>query len=284
MKLMKLILLMALMLQAYFAFSQDLTVRSVVNRMIDDQQISIPPVSVDTLIVGRWNQQVMGIATTFMATFDVIKRAHRQGLNLILTHEPTFYNHLDELDTYGEDDPIVLEKLRFIEENDMVIFRYHDLPHLAPVDMIDAGLIEHLGWETFDMGNGTYQSPFANLGELSAFLKSHFESSTIRVVGDPGMAIKGIAILPGAHGREAQVKAYNGTGVDVLIVGEAREWETIEYVRDAMEMGNKTALIVMGHADSEEPGMNYVADWLKPLIPEVPVQFIPAGNPLWGTE
>ena len=91
MKLMKLILLMALMLQAYFTFSQDLTVRSVVNRMIDDQQISIPPGSVDTLIVGRWNQQVRGVATTFMATFDVIKRAHRQGLNLSLIHisEPT---------------------------------------------------------------------------------------------------------------------------------------------------------------------------------------------------
>ena len=155
---------------------------------------------------------------------------------------------------------------------------------LAAVDKINAGLIESLGWEAFDMGNGTYQSPFANLAELSAFLKSHFESSTIRVVGDPKMAVKSIAILPGAHGREAQVQAYNGAGVDVLIVGEAREWETIEYVRDAMEMGKKTALIVMGHADSEEPGMDYVANWLKPLIPEVPVQFIPAGNPLWGTD
>ena len=128
---MKLIFLATLMLQGYFAYSQDFTVRSVVDRMLEDQQISIPPGSVDTLIVGRWNQEVRGVATTFMATFDVIKRAHRQGLNLILTHEPTFYNHLDELDTYGEDDPVVLEKLAFIEENDMVIFRYHDLPHLG---------------------------------------------------------------------------------------------------------------------------------------------------------
>jgi putative NIF3 family GTP cyclohydrolase 1 type 2 len=95
------------------------------------------------------------------------------------------------------------------------------------------------------------------------------------------MEVNSIGILPGAYGRQGQVDAYKNKEVDVLIVGEAREWETIEYARDALEMGGRTALIVLGHADSEEPGMEYVANWLKELIPEVPVQFVPAGNPLW---
>ncbi len=265
-------------------FSQTLTVRAVINRMIEDQQTPIQKGSVDTLIVGRWNQEVRGIATSFMATFDVIKRANRQGLNLVLTHEPTFYNHLDNRDTYGAQDPVVLEKLRYIEENDMVIFRYHDLPHQAQEDMINAGLVEKLGWQGFEMENMIFQSPFNTLGTLSEFLKEHFEASTIRVVGDPDMSITTIGILPGAYGPQAQVEAYKNHRIDVLIVGESREWETIEYARDAMEMGGKTALIVLGHADSEEPGMEFVANWLEQLIPEVPVQFVPAGNPLWGPE
>jgi len=279
---MKQIFTLLVMLICTGAFAQTLTVRSVINRMIEDQQTPIQPGSVDTLIVGRWNQQVRGIATSFMATFDVIKRAHQRGLNLVLTHEPTFYNHLDERDDYGAMDPVVLEKLRFIEENDMVIFRYHDLPHQAAEDMINAGLVEELGWQELEEDDMVFRSPFKTLGELTGFLKNQFGASTLRVVGSRDMNIATIGILPGAYGRQGQVKAYNSQEIDVLIVGEAREWETIEYVRDAIDMGRKTALIVLGHADSEEPGMEYVANWLKQLVPEVPVEFVPAGNPVWG--
>ena len=262
-------------------YGQDLTVRAVVNRMIEDQQTPIPRGSVDTLIVGRWNQPVRGIATTFLATFDVLKRAQRQGLNLVLTHEPTFYNHLDERDVYGAMDPVVLEKLKFIEEHDMVVFRYHDLPHDAQPDMINAGLVDKLGWKEFEVDDMVFQSPFGTLGELAGYLKAHFGAGTMRIVGDRNMPIERVGILPGAYGREAQVTAFNQKQIDVLIIGEAREWETVEYARDALEMGNGRALIVLGHADSEEPGMEYVASWLKQLMPEVPVQFVPAGNPLW---
>ena len=265
-------------------YGQDLTVRAVVNRMIEDQQTPIPKGSVDTLIVGRWNQPVTGIATTFLATFDVIKRAQRQGLNLVLTHEPTFYNHLDERDVYGAMDPVVLEKLKFLEEHDMVVFRYHDLPHMAQTDMINAGLIDKLGWKEFEVENMVFQSPFGTLGGLAEYLDAHFGASTIRIVGDRDMPIERVGILPGAYGREAQVTAFNQAQIDVLIIGEAREWETVEYARDAMEMGAGKALIVLGHADSEEPGMEYVASWLKQLVPEVPVQFVPAGNPLGKPE
>src|SRR5581483_3622139 len=34
-------------------------------------------------------------AVTMMATLDVLQRAAASGHNLIITHEPTFYNHED---------------------------------------------------------------------------------------------------------------------------------------------------------------------------------------------
>lgn len=278
---MKLFFSIVLITLSSASLAQTLNVRAVVNRMIEDQQTPIPEGSVDTLIVGSWAQEVTGVATTFMATFDVIKRAQRQGLNLILTHEPTFYNHLDERDVYGSQDPVVAEKLKFLEEHNMVIFRYHDLPHMAQDDMINAGLKDKLDWNDFETQDMLFRSPFKSLEELAGYLKDNLGASTLRVVGSPEMKINTIGILPGAYGREAQVEAFNQPEVDVLIVGESREWETIEYVRDALEMGGNTALIVLGHADSEEPGMEYVAKWLSPLVPEVPVKFVPAGNPLW---
>ncbi len=64
-----------------------------------------------------------------------------------------------------------------------------------------------------------------------------------------------------------------------MICGESAEWVTCEYVRDAMETGIGKGLIILGHAASEEPGTADVVEWLQPLIPHVPVRFVPAGDP-----
>ena len=69
--------------------------------------------------------------------------------------------------------------------------------------------------------------------------------------------------------------------VDVLLVLESREWEAAEYVRDAVAAGEKKALIQLPHEGGEEVGMEECARWLRPFVPEVPVDFIPAGDPFW---
>jgi hypothetical protein len=64
-----------------------------------------------------------------------------------------------------------------------------------------------------------------------------------------------------------------------LIVGEVSEWETAEYIRDANLLGSKIALIVLGHALSEEPGMEWLVEWLQPKLPGTKIIHIPSGNP-----
>jgi hypothetical protein len=66
-----------------------------------------------------------------------------------------------------------------------------------------------------------------------------------------------------------------------LIAGETREWELVEYAQDTITCGKKKALIVFGHVVSEQAGMKLCAEWLKPLVPEVPVEFIAAAEPFW---
>ena len=39
------------------------------------------------------------------------------------------------------------------------------------------------------------------------------------------------------------------------------------------------ALIQAGHFNLEEPGMQYMAEKLAGLVPELPVRFIPSGDP-----
>jgi hypothetical protein len=49
--------------------------------------------TVDVFKAGDPEQPVTGIATTFLATYDVIDRAAQLGANLIIAHEPVFYAH-----------------------------------------------------------------------------------------------------------------------------------------------------------------------------------------------
>jgi len=58
--------------------------------------------------------------------------------------------------------------------------------------------------------------------------------------------------------------------VEVLLVGETREWETVEYAADAASEGRKKALIVIGHVPSEQAGMEECARWLKTFVKYVP--------------
>jgi putative NIF3 family GTP cyclohydrolase 1 type 2 len=69
--------------------------------------------------------------------------------------------------------------------------------------------------------------------------------------------------------------------VEVLVIGEVPEWETIEYVADAAAEGRRKALILMGHIPSEQAGMAACAEWLKTFISSVPVIFVATAEPFW---
>lgn len=118
--------------------------------------------------------------------------------------------------------------------------------------------------------------------QLTKQLKKHFPHSTIRVVGDLNMQFTNASLVLGAAGPVRQIKSLERKDVEVTIVGETAEWETVEYVRNAVSFGKKKALIMLGHANSEEAGMVYCADWLMTFVLKMPVEFIEAGDPFWS--
>ena len=261
-----------------------LTVKDILDRIKSNLTCPWTGGPVDTIKVGSLDHKVTGIATTFMATMEVIEKAKEQGLNLIITHEPTFYNHFDNMAPL-QDDEVQQAKLKFIEDAGITIFRFHDHWHRTGPDGINLGLIRMMDWEDYgNVDEMIFNPPSSTLAKLSQHIAKVFETSTVRVVGDPNMEVNKIGIVPGAWGSPKQIEMINQPGVDVLIVGESREWETVEYVRDMNALGKQKALIVMGHADSEDPGMEYCAEWLRQFIYEIPTKFIRAGNPLWTPE
>jgi putative NIF3 family GTP cyclohydrolase 1 type 2 len=241
--------------------------------------------TVDTFKGGNPDDEVKGIATTFMATFDVLKKAKSKGLNFIITHEPTYYNHFDETAQF-EDDKVVAEKMRFIKENHLIVFRFHDHWHMTNPDGIITGMISRLGWGKYlqDKNNLIFVLPKMTVKDLATSLQEKFNATAVRVVGYPGMEVTNAALVVGAPGSMPQIKSLERDDVEVLIAGETHEWETVEYVRDAVSMGKKKALILIGHLNSEEAGMDYCAEWLKGFVKDTPIEFITSGDPLWNPQ
>jgi putative NIF3 family GTP cyclohydrolase 1 type 2 len=119
--------------------------------------------------------------------------------------------------------------------------------------------------------------PLAALaGELAKRLSAR---AGIRAVGDPQTTVRRIGLLPGSSALAATMKKL--PDCDVVIAGETREWESVEYAQDTVASGQKKGFIMLGRVLSEEPGMNFCTDWLKTLVPEVPVRWLPAGDPYW---
>lgn len=238
--------------------------------------------TVDNVVAGDPNTTVKGIATTMMATLDVIERASAAGKNFVITHEPTFYSHQDTTDQL-KNDATYRFKTDFIEKHQMVIFRFHDHWHAHQPDGIAFGMARELGWEQNAVPGNLRQFVFPEitLARFAQQIKERLKIRAMRVVGDPQLLVRNVAASWGYASEFPGIPQFAAPNVDVYIAGEAREWELVEYAQDSIAAGNKKALILLGHVVSEQAGMKYCAEWLKPFIPEVPIEFVPAVEPFW---
>jgi putative NIF3 family GTP cyclohydrolase 1 type 2 len=255
-----------------------------IQKAIDTIVTSIPgapfPDTVDIIKLGDATQNLTGIVVTFLATCEVIQQVIQFGANLIITHEPTFYNHQDSTDWLSHH-PAYAAKRRLVEENQLVIWRFHDYLHSLPPDSTVMGLVQALNWES----NQSLEQPYLchiqpmTLLELGQLIKERLNLPTIRVAGDLVMQCERVGVLPGFPPAEFQIGSLGEANLDVLVTGEIHEWEVSEYVRDATHLGYPKGLIVIGHAASEEPGLQKIIPWLEERLPGVTIHFVPTGSP-----
>jgi putative NIF3 family GTP cyclohydrolase 1 type 2 len=239
--------------------------------------------TVDVIKTGDPQTLVTGIVTTMFATMDVLRKAVEMKCNLIIVHEPLFYNHRDETAQF-RNSPVFLEKKKYIDDNNLVIWRFHDYIHRINPDAINYGMTLKLGWEKYVTGinSDRYTIPETTLEDLLNYIKKIFPKNAFNVIGDPKMKITRVAFSAGAPGAAAHYKYLDDSSVELLIAGEVPQWETYEYVRDAVSQGRKKGIVFLGHITSEEPGMEYCATWLKRFIKDIPVTFV-ASEPSYRT-
>src|SRR3954468_23697825 len=126
--------------------------------------------TVDRLIAGGLGTPVRGIATTMMATLDVLQRAAAAGKNMVITHESTFFSHQDTTDQLTND-PTYQYKLDFCRQHDLVLFHFHDHWHAHQPDGIAMGMARELGWEKKADPNNIRLFSFPSPTPLAPFAK-----------------------------------------------------------------------------------------------------------------
>lgn len=255
-------------------------------QIIDDLTAGVDALdrTVDKLEPGTTDDKVHGIVTAFSASQFVIEQAVALGANLIITHEGVFFNHQDHRD-WLENDPIYIEKSNLIASSGVGIFRFHDYMHRLKPDGIMEGLLRELDWQSYVAEHHAAASiltiPAMEVREVAEYLKQRLGIPYVRVTGKLSMPCIRVGILVGYRGSGGlAIPLFRDGNLDLIIAGEGPEWETPEYVRDAAYQGRNKALIMLGHAESEAPGMKYLAEQLAVQYPSVPVHFL-ADRPLF---
>jgi len=263
-----------------FAMTETLTVSQVIDRIIAEVPGGKLSQTVDTLKSGSGDQVVTGIVTTMFATVKVIQAAAKIQANFIIAHEPTFYNHQDDAN-WVENNATVKEKKELLEKYKITVWRFHDYWHRMKPDGILHGILLKTDWLTFNpKEENVFQIPAQSLEEILSRLRNSLKIPRIRYIGDTSSLCSIVALLPGAGGGQNQVKTMIENKVDLLIAGESPEWETPEYVRDSRALGKRVSLIILGHAYSEDAGMEYLVQWLQPKLPGIKITHI-APDPLY---
>ncbi len=273
--------------------AEPVTAQVVTQRIKSELGGDWPAAGPDGFKAGDPSTVVKGIATTAMATLDVLKQAVKTNANLVFTYEPTFYGRQDAQvrqgatpgrgpTGFGADDPVLKAKQEFIEKNGLVVFRLRDHWQTRKENDMLTAFGAALGWAKRQVkeGDALYKIPPASAENVVATIRERLKlRAGLRVVGDRKATIRRVLLQPGPMTTATMWSRYSE--VDMVVAGEVREWENTLYAADMFTAGEKRALVTVGRVVSEEPGMRACADWLKTVVKGVPASWIDAGDPYW---
>ena len=226
----------------------------------------------DTIKAGSPDTEVTRVAVCCFNTPQVIRDAAAWGAQLLITHEPTYYDHWDNEPTT----PIGIAKKKFIESTGMAVYRYHDHPHMAPEDLICEGEIKALGLpgrkvekSGFGVTHYMLDAPITPR-ELAAHIEEKWDIAHVRICGTMDKPCSHLVLAWGTPGN--MFEEMSGEG-EIYLTGEACEWQLGEYARDADELGFKKSLLILGHCGSERDGMKYISELMQEKFPQLEVKY-----------
>ena len=230
--------------------------------------------TVDTFKAGDPEMEVKGIAVGWMSYTRALREALEQGCNLFITHEPTFYDHLDrdeEVFRFAS----AQEKRQLLEENGMVVLRCHDLWDQVPGIGIPDTWAQQLGFTDPVAGEGYYRvydvsgRTALEVARQVAARTRELGQEAVQLIGPGEAQVTRVAIGTGAITPfQRYLDEY---GVDLAICTD----DGFSYWRDGgLAIDMELPVIVVNHAVAEINGMKLLAGHLREKFPELPVHVV----------
>ncbi|MFM5894695.1 MAG: hypothetical protein ACKOQM_09745, partial [Novosphingobium sp.] len=175
-------------------------------------------------------------------------------------------------------EPALAEKLALIEDSGIAVLRLQD-PRVGPQGRaIAEALPRAIGLKRpkpgLNLAEGlVYGAVPGSVGSLAQRIKAALGTTTVRLVGDPATLAHGVAFATETSRPNALAPLISRTDVNLLIAGEVHETETTAYVLDAIALGQRKALLLVGSIEIEEPAASALADVLGKLVAQ-PVTYL----------
>jgi putative NIF3 family GTP cyclohydrolase 1 type 2 len=244
----------------------------------------LKPRTVDRFIIGNPDTPVSKIGTCWMSDWKTCRKAVDAGVNVLITHEPTFYTHWDLDEKAGDyfSSPEytkqlylqqVEKKKKWINENGLVIIRNHDTMDALKDKGIPFALGNFLGFSNEDIiTSRTYYNVYkVNSQTAAGFAKK--VAGRLSEIGQPGVAFYGdpdrIVHSAGVGtGCICDPMEFADLKPDIFISIDdvVRTWTQTAFASDT---GNP--LIVINHGTSEEMGMRSLNQIIKQKFPDIEV-------------
>ena len=287
-----------------------ITAQTVVERIQQNIGPSWHETPVDAFVAGTPTNEVKGIVTTFAPSMEVLQKAVASNANLIITRESPYWARAKNPPGTGpkvdpaaggagrgrnlkamENDPTYIAKRDYIAANNLIVYQLFENWNARQPDAQLRGLAKALGWEKYykpsggqpwATDNGFFELPPSTLKATAQNIKKTLNMKSIRIGGDPNIRVTKVGLSHGMYWIADLQKLMAEPGVDLIVMGEPQwENELCQYSFDVADSGQKKGIILLGQEVSEDPGCGEMATWLKSFVSEVPIHWIPTGEPCW---
>ena len=252
-----------------------------INRHFLDQADWVDPANtVDRVIAGDPEKEIERVLVTWISSFAAVITAVERGVDMLMTHEPTFWVHMNEMENL-EDSDIARAKLGFIEESGLVVLRNHDVWDRMPEVGIPWAWARFLGLGDRPVGTGMhgYQHRYdiepLTLDAFAARVAARTAAigePCVQVVGDGAAEVSRIGIGTGCC---TDLREFQAMGCDVGVVCDDGScyWGPIQRAAD-----EDFPVVRVNHGTSEEPGMVTLTAYINEHLPGVSAEHLPHGS------
>ncbi|NOZ22559.1 MAG: hypothetical protein GXP25_15865 [Planctomycetes bacterium] len=228
--------------------------------------------TVDQFMYGNPEIEVTGIATTWLATNNHLRKAAELGLNFVIAHEGAFY---PQYQGTPSGDRSHEEKRRLIDELGITLMRCHDTWDRMPEYGIPDAWATFLGFPTEPRAVGCFYKICLVEGRTAEQVAhavlaktTSLGQRTCGIIGDPKKPVTRMAVGTGAITRLPEMYEL---GADILLATDdgipttgAGLW--------SLDLG--IPVLVVNHATAELPGMMAMVDYIAKHFPGVRAEYL----------